>query len=168
MSKPERGNSKSLYRSLTPRAREGTAEPKNSAILRYPVLPSGAAQDLAPWILVLSKDPRSLASASEKAYHAGNNTGGSRICRRASGVWIYRRERAFRRPGNGRHKLCNCASGSTFTHILRPVESRRPGWLAYLSRGRHPKHARYRPAGPLSLRKRTVGGDRPENSKTMN
>ena len=40
-----------------PGACEGTAEPKNSAILRYPVLQSGAAQDLAPWILVLSKDP---------------------------------------------------------------------------------------------------------------
>jgi hypothetical protein len=38
------------------RARESTAEPKNSAMLRYSVLQSGAAGDPAPWILLLSKD----------------------------------------------------------------------------------------------------------------
>jgi hypothetical protein len=82
-------------------------------------IPFCKAELLGPCALDLTSEQRSAGhwqAPSKKVYHAGNNTAGDRICRRDGGVWIYSRERAFRRRGNsGRHKLCNCASGSQFT-----------------------------------------------------
>jgi hypothetical protein len=62
-----------------------------------------------PCAVALTSEQRSPGhwqAPPKKHAMRGNNTAGNRISRRAAGVWIYRRERPFRRPGNsGRHGL---------------------------------------------------------------
>jgi hypothetical protein len=130
-----------------------------------------AFEDLGLWILLLSKDPRSLASSSEKSMPSPVITpAGTEFATASEESGFTDAKGPFADPGTLDDTNCATAHLETrLPHTRRSVErlnlyTRRfaifidpsPGLAGLPSHARHPKHVRYRPAGPPSLRKRTV------------